>query len=993
MDSLFGIPMDLIMWVSLALLVITLATVGLMALRNRVMFLIGLRNIPRRVAQTVLIIIGLMLSTLIISAAFTTGDTVDHSISNEVFDGLGSVDEIVEFRSEEGALGGADVNIPQVLVDELEITLGDDPDIDGILPVLAEEVPVFNPRTRLSVPSASFMGVDETRLGGFPDIVDREGQPLDVALLADDELYLNEEMAEGLDAQPGDVVTVFFENEAFPFRVVEIAQKRTLTGDLHPEARDGMVTRLDVLQSAFSREGDVDFIAVSNRGGVRDALPLTDVVTAKLEAAIERQELDLAVEPVKQDMVDLAEQIGNGLMTFFLVMGLFSISAGILLIVMIFVMLAAERKTEMGISRAIGTKRLHLVQMYVSEGMGYNLASALVGVFLGVLVSLLLTGIMAIMFSEFGLSIEAHVTGRSLIISYSLGVVLTFATVAFSSWQVSNLNIVRAIRDLPEPETRPGRRSLFVGLGLGLLGALLMLSGIGSGQQFPYALGFSFILFGLVLAGRYLCIPERPLFTVVGLFMLIYWALSAGERIPPHLEGDVEMFFLSGIVMVAAGIFVIVYNADLLLAVLTKVGGRFGRILPALKTAVAYPLASKFRTGMTMAMIALVVFALSVMSTMNANFSRIFLSDEARGGWDLLVQENPNNALPDLRTALDEEGSVDTSQFAAVGRLGLARPFASELRQDPEDEFEFYPLWGADDAFLAEGKVPLQARATGYEDDAAVWSALRGDPNLAVVDAFVTQEDGFAFGGAMFKVEGIEEGEEVFEPIMVDVKDRATGETGRVQIIGVTQFGASATFFGVVTPEQFVGEVFGGPDLSYHYVRLTDPDAAEDIARGVEAALYTSGVQASSIKADREEEMAFMRGFFYLMQAFMGLGLVVGVAAVGVIAFRTVVERRQQIGMLRAIGYTRGQVALSFLMESSFVTILGVLCGLGLGILLAFVLLTSEEMSTLGFEGVYIPWVQISLIALFAYLASLVMTFIPSRQAASIPIAEALRYE
>ena len=46
-------------------------------------------------------------------------------------------------------------------------------------------------------------------------------------------------------------------------------------------------------------------------------------------------------------------------------------------------------------------------------------------------------------------------------------------------------------------------------------------------------------------------------------------------------------------------------------------------------------------------------------------------------------------------------------------------------------------------------------------------------------------------------------------------------------------------------------------------------------------------------------------GFFYLMQGFMGLGLFVGVAAVGVIAFRTVVERRQQIGMLRAIGYTR----------------------------------------------------------------------------------------
>jgi putative ABC transport system permease protein len=148
-----------------------------------------------------------------------------------------------------------------------------------------------------------------------------------------------------------------------------------------------------------------------------------------------------------------------------------------------------------------------------------------------------------------------------------------------------------------------------------------------------------------------------------------------------------------------------------------------------------------------------------------------------------------------------------------------------------------------------------------------------------------------------------------------------------------------------------------------------------------------------SIKAQRQDEVRLFSGFFYLMQGFMGLGLVVGVAAVGVIAFRTVVERRQQIGMLRAIGYTRGQVALSFLMESSFVTLLGIVSGLGLAILLSYFLLTSDALSATGLKGVYIPWVEILLICTFAYVASLVMTLIPSRQASSIPIAEALRYE
>ena len=63
------------------------------------MFLVGVRNIPRRRAQTILIIIGLMLSTLIISTAFSIGDTVDYSITNQVYDSLHSVDEIVQAKT------------------------------------------------------------------------------------------------------------------------------------------------------------------------------------------------------------------------------------------------------------------------------------------------------------------------------------------------------------------------------------------------------------------------------------------------------------------------------------------------------------------------------------------------------------------------------------------------------------------------------------------------------------------------------------------------------------------------------------------------------------------------------------------------------------------------------------------------------------------------------------------------------------------------------
>ena len=74
--------------------------------------------------------------------------------------------------------------------------------------------------------------------------------------------------------------------------------------------------------------------------------------------------------------------------------------AGVLLIFMIFVMLASERRSEMGMARAIGMQRGHLIQMFVTEGMLYDLLAALVGMVLGLGVSYLMIGFLGGLFNE-----------------------------------------------------------------------------------------------------------------------------------------------------------------------------------------------------------------------------------------------------------------------------------------------------------------------------------------------------------------------------------------------------------------------------------------------------------------------------------------------------------------------------------------------------------------------------------------------------------------
>src|SRR4051794_28217992 len=106
MEKIFGIPMTGVMIALLAMLGLCLLAVGWVAWKRPVIFHMGMRNIPRRRAQTSLIVVGLMLSTLIIAAALGTGDTLNYSVTSVAYDVLGHVDEVVVYS--QGPDGRAD---------------------------------------------------------------------------------------------------------------------------------------------------------------------------------------------------------------------------------------------------------------------------------------------------------------------------------------------------------------------------------------------------------------------------------------------------------------------------------------------------------------------------------------------------------------------------------------------------------------------------------------------------------------------------------------------------------------------------------------------------------------------------------------------------------------------------------------------------------------------------------------------------------------------
>ena len=221
-------------------------------------------------------------------------------------------------------------------------------------------------------------------------------------------------------------------------------------------------------QRLLGKPGLIKLVFVANHDGVG----ATDRVIELLRPTL--APLGLEADNSKQDALDVADQQGAAFMSIFTTFGSFSIAAGILLIFLIFVMLAAERRAELGIARAIGTRRSHLVQMFLYEGLAYDLLAAAVGALLGIAVAYVMVLAMAAAFSASSdVTITYAVRLTSVVIAYAVGVLLTLAVVAFSAWRVSRMNIVSAIRNLPEPPAANARRTrwLLGAAGLALGGA------------------------------------------------------------------------------------------------------------------------------------------------------------------------------------------------------------------------------------------------------------------------------------------------------------------------------------------------------------------------------------------------------------------------------------------------------------------------------------------------------------------------------------------
>jgi len=945
------------------------------------------RNIRRRTSRVLIVLAGLLVGTAVISSSLAVGDTLSYIFLEDVYVRLGAIDEIVSNEFNGQLISFSEANATQVAAD---LAVWRTP-IDGLAPTLLKVMPVRNVAGNKGNQQITVMGLDASRETAFGPLTARDGSSVTTDSLNASAVYANERAAADLNATVGQQLTLFYGTTNQTLVHATVAAIVRDEGTAAYEHRSLLFMDLRRAQVAFNESDAINQMRISNIGGVADGLGVADNVTTNLRLSIAIHHLDLRVHSVKADGIAQAVQIGRDATELFLVMGAFGILAGILLIVNIFVMLAEERKPELGIARALGFLRKDLLATFALEGTFYAVVAAALGSLAGVGLGYVMVYFFDKLVPHGQVPVTFHFDPSSVLTAFVAGTALTWATILVASWRVSRLNIVRAIRDLPEPGTRErSRDALAAGLLAAVAGLALtawgFLANTGLGKiPGPPLLSLGL---GIAVASRG---HARAALTIASAFNLV-WILVPVGLLNQQTDNVSIAFVMTGIILVGSAILIAVFNVSEALRSLLRRANR-GRGRPVLSTAVSYPAEKRFRTGMTVAMFALILFMVTLISMvqgLQASSLDTFVRQQS-GGYDVIAYTTSYGEIPNFRQILRENFTdLDGTLLGGENGVSSASVLPAKVETAGGNRSYDYTLWGIDNflirsngygftSFLPSFVNESTGRSESLTDRTQVWLSLRYNHTLAIVDRTAAGPNQFVPDSSRLRV-------------VPGDRIRAFDAMGRsvnLTIVGVLEQALQFTS-GVFVDQDVVRAVFPAQERYTAYFFQMAPTADVGAFRAnLERVFFAYGLQTIDIREEIGRAFDASQQVLTLMEAYLGIGLLVGIAGLAVITLRAVVERRTQIGALRAIGFTRRMVLFVFLLEIALIAVLGVGIGVGLGIVFAYKIWAVYFADIIVFR---IPWDHLLLIVGIASVAAVASTAQPAVRASRIPPAEALRY-
>lgn len=397
---------------------------------GRLVYAVSLPRLREHRLRTTLTVLGIALGVAMLVAVLIVNESVVRGVSSTVEDLAGDTD----LQISAGASGFA-----EALVE----TIRDVPGVSRVVPILQQTVSVYDTRARgerLLLLGIDMLSEDDGRLRdyGSDELQAIRQDPLRFLNSAHN-ILLNRSFAQRFGYKLHDRIALSTSQGVQPFEVWGFIADRGVG-----RAFGGAVAVMyyQAMQVAFSRGENIDRVDVALR-----ADRLLDHVQAALQ---ERLGPGFVVEPPARK----GERVGRmlfGVQSGLTIASLIALLVGAFLIHNTMAIAVVQRTTEIGILRALGTRKREVVALLTLEGTLLGTVGSLLGVALGAALSKLLLGVTTAALNQTYLEVgAATVTLRSHVLIAGFGLGMGCATLA------SALPARRAARQQPAHTLRSG---------------------------------------------------------------------------------------------------------------------------------------------------------------------------------------------------------------------------------------------------------------------------------------------------------------------------------------------------------------------------------------------------------------------------------------------------------------------------------------------------------------------------------------------------------
>ncbi len=716
-----------------------------------------------------------------------------------------------------------------------------------------------------------------------------------------------------------------------------------------------------------------------------------------------RSVTQFSVLNVKQDALDRANEYGNVVTTVFLVLGLASVAAGVLLIFLIFSLLAADRGAELATMRALGMSRGQIVGMFLFEGLIYDILAALLGGMFGFAVSYLTARSLAASLATFGFQLSWHVEPRTLLITFAGGVLLTFITMLGSAWRASRSGIAAATRGDDVDENRSW--VLVPGVLLTLAGWLIwwrwhvpqFIYEPRNPLVLPVALTFALfggacLITGIAALLTMRLTPRRAALvesitswgtTIIGAALFAVWLRALSQLPTPRGStlADASTVAVGGVMLVLSATWAGMRLLPPVLKLLDWSLSAAARVRSVVRPAAGYLGDRPWRTGFAVIMFGIIIFTMVTSLTMiNALLNAYSPSMPPISGFDIRADQTGQTPIPNMNKALISASAVSPKSFSSVGSITTVSDAEVIQLGIARTSWQTLPLQVVDNGFLTASTVAVKSRVKQLQGQ-AIWWTLRDQPGTAVVSAALINS------GIAPPANGPGNSP---APFTLWVRPADGGKPVKLSVIGIVD-SRSELDPGIYISSQTasgLGAPLGDPASYLFAVRPGVKPA--DAAEGLRLSFGSTGLSVTNLSDKAQIGQSIRLLLTRIVQGFMGLGLIAGVAALGMLGVQSVIERRVQLGTLRALGFTRWQTRATVAFEAAITAALGIGMGIALGLIMAHTLV---RIIALQHPEVHylVPWSQVTLTAAVAVIGSILSVTLGVWQAGRVSPAEALR--